>query len=568
MKNSLSNFFNNKKVSIRFRITVVTLLFVMLIMSFTSFVSYMRVSKIIDDNISKTLNLVAENQALKINNTMIRIEDEVDAIASYIYNQVEDPEYLKDSTARAELLSRTENFFVSYIQSYDEIVSNYVYIVPEYLNGDVDGYYYMRTSAGTMEDISITDFFYHDSDNVNSSGWYYVIPEDQQSARWISPYYDPSLDLYVTTYEVPVYIDDVLICMVGINMDFDYLMQSIATISTKGGGSAYLASEDWKVHYHLEEEDHNTYIEAIPNINKPSFDIMLRDSSDQELIRFDQNGVDSVMSFVTLRNGMKLIISEGYKNAYRARTDTLVFVTILSMIIGLGFVSLSIINSQIMSKPIKELTKVAKKIGNGDFDVDIPDSNITEFQILADTLKTSTGQLKRYTKSMENRIYIDELTHVKNKAAYTIAVNDIQHHIDTEPNYCFGVAMFDLNYLKNINDKYGHEAGDIAIKTCSTIICKIYEHSPVFRVGGDEFVVILTGNDYENRDELEEKFFIELKNNQKSSVHFYEAVSIAYGMAVYDKSMDSNYMHVFSRADFEMYKCKNKDHLEVGTAPR
>jgi hypothetical protein len=39
-------------------------------------------------------------------------------------------------------------------------------------------------------------------------------------------------------------------------------------------------------------------------------------------------------------------------------------------------------------------------------------------------------------------------------------------------------------------------------------------------------------------------------------------------MAVYDKDMDSNYMHVFSRADFEMYKCKNKDHQEVGTAPR
>ena len=58
------------------------------------------------------------------------------------------------------------------------------------------------------------------------------------------------------------------------------------------------------------------------------------------------------------------------------------------------------------------------------------------------------------------------------------------------------------------------------------------------------------------------------KINRQSSTHFYEAVSIAYGMAVYDKDMDSNYMHVFSRADFEMYKYKNKDHLEVGTSPR
>lgn len=568
MKNSILSFWSNKTVSIRARITTVTLIFVVLVMLLTSIFSYWRVNYLIDENISKNLNLIAENQALKINNTMIEVEDEVNVIASYLNDQIKKADALKDDYKRHSVLENTEHFFVSSIQNYDSIVANYVYISPDYLDGDVDGYYYKRSTDGTMIDSPIKDYFYHDNASSEASGWYYVTSNDKEECHWLDPYYNPEFNIFIITYEVPVYIEGILVCMVGIDMDFDYLIQTVEGISTRGGGAAYLASSDWKVHYLLEDDENGNHLETHHNPDEITFDVLLSESSDENLIRFNQNGEDSVMSFVTLRNGMKLIVYESYKNAYKARTDTVFFVTILSSMLGVVFIILSVINSNILSRPIKELTKAAQKIGSGDFDVVIPDCNITEIQILANTLRSSSDQLRKYTKNMESLIYIDDLTHVKNKAAYSMAVENIQHHIDTEPNYCFGVAMFDMNYLKNINDKYGHEAGDTAIKTCSNIICKVYEHSPVFRVGGDEFVVILTGHDYENREKLEERFFDELKINRQSSTHFYEAVSIAYGMAVYDKDMDSNYMHVFSRADFEMYKCKNKDHLEVGTSPR
>lgn len=567
MKNSVLNFIANRKVSIRTRITTVTLIFVALVMLLTSVFSYWRINHLIDQNISKNLNLIAENQSFQLNSTMTRIEDEVNSIATFLCNQISGPYDLKDRAVRSEILSKTEHFFVSSIENYDEIISNYVYISPDYLDGEVDGYYYQRSPDNTMKDVPIDDLFFHYSGEEEGYGWYYIAPKEKNQCRWIGPYNNPDLNTFIITYEAPVYIKDVLVCIVGIDMSFDYLMQSVENIHTRGGGSAYLTSSDWKIHYHIQEDDNGNYLEALPNLNEPTFDVLLSESSEQ-LIRFDQNGEDSVMSFVTLRNGMKLVVYENYKDAYRARTETVLFVVALSAMLGVVFIILSVINSNILSRPIKALTRAAQKIGNGDFDVVIPDCNITEIQILADTLRSSSDQLRRYTKNMENLIYVDDLTHVKNKAAYSMAVDNVQHHIDTEPDYCFGVAMFDMNYLKTINDKYGHEAGDTAIKTCSRIICNVYDHSPVFRVGGDEFVVILTGEDYENRKELEEKFLEELKQNKQSSTHFYEAVSIAYGMAVYDKNLDSNYMHVFSRADFEMYKCKNKDHLEVGTAPR
>ena len=69
----------------------------------------------------------------------------------------------------------------------------------------------------------------------------------------------------------------------------------------------------------------------------------------------------------------------------------------------------------------------------------------------------------------------------------------------------FGIAMIDLNNLKVINDTYGYEEGNYAIKKLCEIVCSVFSHSLVFRIGGDEFVVILKGADqkmYENKNEM------------------------------------------------------------------
>ena len=95
----------------------------------------------------------------------------------------------------------------------------------------------------------------------------------------------------------------------------------------------------------------------------------------------------------------------------------------------------------------------------------------------------------------------DELTHVKNKTAYHEKEKDLQKQIDAgcDP---FGIVVCDVNDLKMINDTEGHRAGDEYIKACCLLVCRTYQHSPVFRVGGDEFVVILRGSDFANREKL------------------------------------------------------------------
>ena len=66
----------------------------------------------------------------------------------------------------------------------------------------------------------------------------------------------------------------------------------------------------------------------------------------------------------------------------------------------------------------------------------------------------------------------------------------------------FAITILDVNDLKQVNDTLGHQAGDKYLCEASKIICNIFAHSPVFRIGGDEFAVISQGSDYENIDEL------------------------------------------------------------------
>lgn len=150
----------------------------------------------------------------------------------------------------------------------------------------------------------------------------------------------------------------------------------------------------------------------------------------------------------------------------------------------------------------------------------------------------------------------DGLTGIRNKKAYDREVQRLDQQIGARTAR-FGLAMIDLNYLKQINDTYGHERGDTAIKLLCGHICGIFKRSPVFRVGGDEFVIVLEGEDLANFQELRATFLNALDSSgQAGDTAPWERVSAAMGMAEFDSSTDASVADVFARADGDMYACK------------
>ena len=156
--------------------------------------------------------------------------------------------------------------------------------------------------------------------------------------------------------------------------------------------------------------------------------------------------------------------------------------------------------------------------------------------------------------SMANEIARrDELTHVKNKTAYHEAENELQKQI-REGNAVFGIVVCDINGLKTINDTEGHKAGDEYIKSSCALICRTFHHSPVFRIGGDEFAVILRGQDYDNRESL----ISGLRRQVEEHIRMGEGPVVASGLAEYKAGEDQSAEDVFNRADSWMYGDKTR----------
>ena len=108
--------------------------------------------------------------------------------------------------------------------------------------------------------------------------------------------------------------------------------------------------------------------------------------------------------------------------------------------------------------------------------------------------------------SAKQLAYKDPLTGVKNKRACEDYEAELDAKIKEGLIRDFAVVSLDVNGLKMTNDTYGHKAGDELLISACRIICRHFSHSPVFRFGGDEFEVILQGQDYENRHAIAAAF--------------------------------------------------------------
>ena len=154
----------------------------------------------------------------------------------------------------------------------------------------------------------------------------------------------------------------------------------------------------------------------------------------------------------------------------------------------------------------------------------------------------------------------DMLTGTKNKNAFNELEESIQEAINETGSVSpFAIVVCDINNLKTMNDTHGHKAGDEYICAASRLVCNVFTHSPVFRIGGDEFVVFLSGSDLANKDQLIERLRDQVMDNIRSS----KGPVLAAGIAVYKPETDRSFSDVFRRADSMMYQ--NKTRLKNGS---
>jgi diguanylate cyclase (GGDEF)-like protein len=330
---------------------------------------------------------------------------------------------------------------------------------------------------------------------------------------------------------VPLYYENAFIGVLGMDFDYTVLTEDIHRIKIYEHGFAHLELNGVVIHDTTENSTGNS--------------------------RFQTDRDNHLRSSRELANGMTLVLSASYDDIRQIRYDIAYEILLIILLFVLIFSCLVIWTVKKIVKPLKKLTDASIKLSKGDYDVEIAHSDTLEINLLSTTFENMIVNLREH-KDLQHRLaHRDSLTGLRNTTSYKGWVVEFDKKI-REGNLSFGILVLDINNLKEINDTYGHTLGNELIVAVSHIISDTFKRSPVFRIGGDEFLVLLQNKDLADMEELFINFDLKCAATHIDKGNVSLPISIAKGFSRFDPSKDTQFSNVFERADNEMYKHKRE----------
>ena len=482
------------------------------------------ISRTTQRNSMQYLKDQANSEAAKLNNLFESHEKYTMATAAGIYSQIKDDStFLTDPKNLSRNIDGIRERLKSTIYNLSSTKSVFVRFNPDITHSNEGVYLVRNASDGMFENHATTNIKQYSPSDVEHVGWYYK-PIMTGNPIWLPPYYNKNINAYIISYVIPMFLNNKEIGVAGIDIDFDGMTKQLSQVHFMQSGFAFLEDSEGFVVYHP----------TLPN------GLTFKPEEDQ------------IKLSIPLINGMNLVTVAPILeiNAQRNRhiRQSIFFILLL-----LAFTTaITIFFSRSITKPLKELTKEAKKMITGDMNAEFNIRQNDEIGELAKSFAAAKFHISQHMKQMQGLAFQDSLTGVRNKMAYDSYLSELKDRIERGEVKSYGIAVLDTNNLKEINDTYGHENGNAYLVNSCKLICQIFTHSPVFRIGGDEFLVVLTGRDLENHSEL----MTQLKESMdltKNASFPWKQISIACGLGIASYAKGTTIEETFNKADKNMY---------------
>ena len=521
---------SRKTYSMQFRFLATVIFTILAITFFVGGMSLYEVDKYIQGQAEDFVGVTADNEAAKINDSLGNMEKSVKIMESYLMDFFSSDTDIEDPELHKKVIKSADEMFVDVIKhtSTGGAISYYFRFAPS-ISDSKSGLFYTKIN-GSSEFFSFepTDISLYEKDDTEHVGWFWQ-PYEAGEPIWMKPYYNQNNDVLMISYVIPMYFEGEFIGIVGMDFDYMVLAERVHDIKVYENGFAHLEVDGAEIC--TEDHDH----EAQNGANSEKY---LRVS--RELI-----------------NGMTLVLSASYDDIRHIRYDIGLKIAMVVIILSFLLMILAVIVVRRIVDPLKKLTEASVKLSKGDYDVEIDYSDTYEIKLLSTAFENMAMRLREREERLHLSANRDSLTGLRNTTAYTACMEEFEKEIEGK-HADFGLVVLDINYLKETNDKYGHEVGNKLIVAVAQIISGIFKRSPVFRIGGDEFLVILQNKDLKDYEELFEKIDAECENNSIETDDGDVQISLAKGFARYDSGKDMQFVDVFNRADYEMYKQKRK----------
>ena len=554
--------------SIRVKITAVTIAAILTSIIVLGGIGILTIGMESDQTSVENMRLLIENTEYKLDTYMDSVEqsvgmavhmadDSLQNLDLFLLGSSNDPEQKKalDKVMTAHC-AEVEHAFTS-IANNTNGVATYYYCINSDLGSSEHGFFWSRLGSEKFvkqEPLISTELDINDTEH---STWYYQ-PLKAGRPVWVGPYKAYSLgEMMTVSYVAPIYRYGFLIGVLGMDILFDTMTSQISNIKVYDTGFAILLDTEGRILYHPKAKS-GTIPEFLEQ-NKDG-DLYSHLSSGNQLIRYQANGKERQLAFTTLRNKMKLAITAPVTEINASQKRLTLNILVVALVILAVFTVLTMVLMNALTRPLVRLAAASRRLMDGDYTAELAEYNgKDEVGTLTQSFRKMRDHMQLYISDLNSRAYTDALTGVKNKGAFNISARRIDSESrNPEQRTAYGIVMFDLDDLKVINDRYGHERGDIYLQTACRLICRVFAHSPVYRVGGDEFCVLMQFADYKARDELILEFDREAAAWNEKAEQPWERIEVSRGMAVYRPERNETVEQVLDRADKAMYRNKRE----------
>ena len=536
--------------SIRAKITLLNIISIIVAIIATALVGSIYIANFGHRSVEQSLELLCETGKNNINYYLKSVEQSVNTVSNLIDKELDDIDESDYNTGFAKHMEDARFIFRDAGENTNGVLTYYYRIDPSISDiTNEKGFWFTNLDGKGFVEHEVTDI----SDDQNECIWFYT-PKNTGNPVWLSPYVTDNLDAIVISYNVPVYRLGSFVGVVGIEISYHTLGEQIKNIKVLKSGFAYIIEDsDGSIIYH-------PYIDIlnIPEEDRPSIPQGFYDEFSQgnEHLTYTFEGVKKHAHWLHLSNNMSIVVCVPEVEINGTWQQIVWQIAVVALLVIAVIAALTIILTRSLTKPLKELTLAAEEINKGNYNVELKTGRNDEIGLLTATMDKLIDNLGSYIGDLNSLAYSDALTSVKNRSSFDIAMKEIQDRIDRQEKVEFAIVMFDCDGLKDINDKYGHDKGNVFLKNSSLLMSKIFSHSDVYRIGGDEFVSILFDEDYASREELKDKFFKQSKEISNFGKEDWEKVNVSVGLAAYDPEIDSSADDVLIHADHLMYQNK------------
>lgn len=175
-------------------------------------------------------------------------------------------------------------------------------------------------------------------------------------------------------------------------------------------------------------------------------------------------------------------------------------------------------------------------------------------------VKQRTLELSNANDELEKLARHDVLTDLYNRRAFNEYLTSAFEQFQIDTAHSYHVFMLDIDYFKQVNDRYGHDVGDFVLKTVAKILTSsIRKTDFVARLGGEEFVVIISNTETTVVKQIAEKI---RKNVEATQILEQQCMTISIGISTVNEH-DTSMHEVMTRADKALYLAKDKGRNQV-----